>query len=324
MEKLMLEQLSDSISFPSLYYYSLKDLVLIESLHGPNLKKLFKFCGKKFPIRTTCYIGIEMISRLEEFHSKGFIHRDIKPSNFVWGKFSGNNNELKDHIFLIDYDLSYKFKSELNSHISFQIEDSIVGNITYKSINASAFVNQTRRDDLESVIYCLLYFINGFLPWDENNINSAYRRLNKKILKKGFVSDEENDYLISKERIIYEYKKCIPVKILCNELPTEFELLILYVRNLKYDEVPNYQIMKDLLKRIIINNNQKCEEGEFKFIWQKKFVDILKEKNKIKKKKLAELKSELFEGFNIDMEKFIKNLKKTETFNFESLKSSSY
>ena len=103
-----------------------------------------------------------MISRLEEFHSKGFIHRDIKPSNFVWGKFSGNNNELKDHIFLIDYDLSYKFKSELNSHISFQIEDSIVGNITYKSINASAFVNQTRRDDLESVIYCLLYFINGF------------------------------------------------------------------------------------------------------------------------------------------------------------------
>ena len=50
----------------------------------------------------------------------------------------------------------------------------------------------------------------------------------------------------------------------------------------------------------------------------------MKEKNEIKKKKLAELKSELFEGFNIDMEKFIKNLKKTETFNFESLKSSSY
>ena len=47
MEKLMLEQLSDSISFPSLYYCSLKDLVLIESLHGPNLKKLFKFCGEK-------------------------------------------------------------------------------------------------------------------------------------------------------------------------------------------------------------------------------------------------------------------------------------
>ena len=147
------------------------------------------------------------------------------------GKFSGNNNELKDHIFLIDYDLSYKFKSELNSHISFQIEDSIVGNITYKSINASAFVNQTRRDHLESVIYCLLYFINGFLPCEENNINSAYRRLNKKILKKGYVLDEENDYLITNERIIYKFKKYIPVKILCDELSTEFELLILYVRN---------------------------------------------------------------------------------------------
>ena len=245
MEKSMLERLSDSISFPSLYYCSLKDLLLIKSLHGPNLKKLFKFCEKIFPIRTTYYIGIEMISRLQEFHSKGFIHRDIKPSNFVWGKFSDSNNELKDHIFLIDYDLSYKNKSKLNPHISFQIEDSIVGNIIFKSINANDFVNQTRRDDLESVIYCLIYFIKGFLPWDENNINYAYRRLNKKILRKGYILDEENDYLISKERIIYEYKKCIPVKNLCDELPTEFELLIHYVRNLKYDEEPDYQIMKD-------------------------------------------------------------------------------
>ena len=102
--------------------------------------------------------------------------------------------------------------------------------------------------------------------------------------------------MITKERIIYEYKKCIPVKILCNELLTEFELLILYVRNLKYDELPNNQIMKDLLKRIIINNNQKFEEGEFKFILEKKFVDILEEKNEIKKTKLAELKSDLLKG----------------------------
>ena len=80
MEKSILEKLSDSISFPTLFYYSVKYLILVESCHGPNLKKLFQFCGNKFPLRKICTIGIEIISRLQEFHSKSFIHRDKKPS----------------------------------------------------------------------------------------------------------------------------------------------------------------------------------------------------------------------------------------------------
>ena len=46
-------------------------------------------------------------------------------------------------------------------------------------------------------------------------------------------------------------QKTNPVKILCYVLPTEFELFIYYVRNLKYDEAQNYEIMKDLLKELL-------------------------------------------------------------------------
>ena len=70
----MLEKLTDSISFPLLFYYSIKHLILVESCHGPNLKQLFKFCGNKFPLRTVCMIGIEIISRLQEFHSKFYLN----------------------------------------------------------------------------------------------------------------------------------------------------------------------------------------------------------------------------------------------------------
>ena len=321
MEKSMLEDLDTLLSFPSLFYYSEQDLILVESLHGPNLRQLFEFCDKKFPLQTVCLIGIEMINRLKEFHSKGFIHRDIKPSNFVWGKFSGNLNELKDHILLIDYDLSYKYKIDNGAHISFQTEDSIVGNLTYKSINANDYINQTRRDDLESVIYCLIYFLKSDLPWNKESVNYAYKKLNKKFLKKGNLIDDENFNLVSKERIICQYKKCIPVKVLCEELPTEFELLVYYVRNLKYDEEPNYEIMVDLLKRIIMNNTNNAEEGQYKYIWQKKFVDILNEPYKIKKGKLDKLKCELFSGYKIEMEKFIRDVKKIEIFNYQSIKS---
>ena len=159
------------------------------------------------------------------------------------------------------------------------------------------------------------------LPWNKESVNYAYKKLNKKFLKKGNLIDDENFNLVSKERIICQYKKCIPVKVLCEELPTEFELLVYYVRNLKYDEEPNYEIMVDLLKRIIMNNTNNAEEGQYKYIWQKKFVDILNEPYKIKKGKLDKLKCELFSGYKIEMEKFIRDVKKIEIFNYQSIKS---
>ena len=88
--------------FPSIYYSSRKNLILVESLLGPNLKKLFAFCENHFPIITVCYIVIEIISRIQDYHSKGYVHRNIKPSNMLWGIFSQDSNELKENILLID------------------------------------------------------------------------------------------------------------------------------------------------------------------------------------------------------------------------------
>ena len=79
----MLKKLKNEIFFPSHFYSSRKELIVIESLLGPNLEKLFNFCNNKFPISTVSYIGIESINRLKQFHSLGMVHRDIKPNNFV-------------------------------------------------------------------------------------------------------------------------------------------------------------------------------------------------------------------------------------------------
>lgn len=43
-------------------------------------------------------------------------------------------------------------------HISFEREEGIIGNVVYKSINSHNFITQARRDDIESLIYCLIYF----------------------------------------------------------------------------------------------------------------------------------------------------------------------
>jgi len=269
LEEKMLMALKDMKTFPSLFFSSLKEKIIIESLYGPNLRNLFEFCGNKFPIQTVCFIGIEVVSRLKDFHSRGFIHRDIKPSNFFWGNLSESSNELKEQIILIDYDLAGIYIDKNKSHINFQYDDLIVGNLTFKSINGNNYITQTRRDDLESLLYCLIYFYNGELPWDKNNVNEVYNKINRKYKKLDKSNKNDNLNYINKSEIYYEFKIRITPKKLCEDLPKEFEILLYYIRNLSFDEIPDYELIKDLLKRTIIKNFANAEEGEFRYIWEK-------------------------------------------------------
>jgi len=75
--------------------------------------------------------------------------------------------------------------------------------------------------------------------------------------------------LVPRQEIIFEFKKRMPIKLLSEDLPTEFEMILYYVKNLNFEEEPNYELIKDLFKRIINNNLIKCEEGEYKYIWGK-------------------------------------------------------
>lgn len=83
LEESILKKLKDITVLPSIYYSSRKNLILVESLLGPSLKKLCEFFDNHFPLVTVCYFGIEILSSLQDYHSKGYVHRDIKPSNMI-------------------------------------------------------------------------------------------------------------------------------------------------------------------------------------------------------------------------------------------------
>ena len=92
-------------------------------------------------------------------------------------------------------------------------------------------------------------------------------------------------------------------------MPTEFEVILIYIRNLKFEEEPNYELIQDLLKRVINKNEDNNEEGAYKYIWEKKLIDILKES---KKENFIKIKNELFQGYNIDIKRYITPIKKNE------------
>ena len=121
--------------------------ILAQTLLGKSLYDLFNDFNKKFTLKDICMIGIQIIERLEYIHSKNYIHRDIKPHNFL---VSPKNEGL---IYIIDFGLAKKYRSDRGNHAKFSITKHISGTPRFCSINAMRGVEQSRRDDLESLSY---------------------------------------------------------------------------------------------------------------------------------------------------------------------------
>ena len=207
--------------------------ILIMELLGKSLENLFQAQNKSFSIKTACMLGIQMIERIEYIHSKKLIHRDIKPDNFVMG--SGSKSHI---VYILDFGLAKKYWSSTHKcHIPFCKGKKLTGTARYASINALSGCEQSRRDDLESIGYIIMYFIRGSLPWQGLKINETEDRYEK----------------------ICEKKKSTSAKDLCIGFPPEFQTFVSYTRNLKFTEVPDYNYLKNLLKNIIKKSGFKID-----------------------------------------------------------------
>ena len=231
--------------------------ILIMQLMGKSLEDLINI-RKTFPLKTVCLIGYQMIKVLEYIHNKHIVHRDLKPDNFVMGL-----NELAKYVYLLDFGLAKKYRSSTTlKHYPLINKKKLIGTARYASINALRGYEQSRRDDLESAGYVLMYFLRGSLPWQGipgKNKDERY----KKILQK------------KEETTAHE---------LCKDFPEEFEKYIDYTRNMEYEEDPDYERLKEYFKNII---EEKNENFDYIYIWS------TEEEKKQRKKEFLEEKKRL-------------------------------
>jgi serine/threonine protein kinase len=230
--------LGGSVGLPNVRYFNTEGdyNVMIMDMLGPSLEDLFNFCNRKFSLKTVLMLADQLIRRLEFVHNRNFVHRDVKPDNFLMGV-----GRHRNRVHLIDFGLAKKFRdSRTFQHIPYRENKQLTGTARYASINTHLGIEQSRRDDLESLGYVLMYFIKGQLPWQglqANTKSQKYQRITDKKLR-------------------------TDVYVLCDDVPEEFVKYIQYCRSLKFEEKPDYKYLRKLFRDLFYRNN-----FQYDYVW---------------------------------------------------------
>lgn len=197
---------------------------MVLDLLGPSLEDLFNYCGRRFQLKTVLMLADQLLGRLEYVHTKSFIHRDVKPDNFLIGL-----GKRQSVIHIIDFGLAKKYRDpRSHQHIPYRENKNLTGTARYASINTHIGIEQSRRDDLESLGYVLMYFIRGSLPWQGLKANTKKQKYERIMDRKMSTSTEQ----------------------LCKGYATEFRSYFEYCRSLRFEDRPDYAYLKRLFKEL--------------------------------------------------------------------------
>ena len=238
---------------------------MVMDLLGQNLEDLYNYCAKNFSLKTILMITIQMIERLKHVHDNHYIHRDIKPENFLIGK-----ETTEKTIYLIDFGLAKRYRDEYTHiHIPLKENRNLTGTARYASCNAHNGLEQSRRDDMESIAYVILYFFRKKLPWQ------------------GLKCKDKNE----KHAKIKEIKMSMTPEKLFEGLPKEFADYLTMVKKLGFEEEPSYKTYIQMFNKLF---KAKEFEMDYRYDWVavKDNTNVLKDASLVQSAEISQKREE--------------------------------
>ena len=200
---------------PKIYWagkYNNHDIIVYQKL-GKSLQKDFYDRNKTYDREKIERVGIEALNILESIHSKNIVHGDIKPICFHF------ENNYNNKLYLIDFGFASEFyNSFTGQHIQFKENVISLADNKFCSRNISKFNQKSRRDDIESLGYILIFLFKSFLPWESP------------------IGKDKKDLSTS-----------LDLNFVCYGLNDNIKEFIKYSWNLSFEEKPNYNYLRNLL-----------------------------------------------------------------------------
>lgn len=150
---------------------------------------------------------------------------------------------------MFDFGLAKKYLTSAKTHVRLSEKKRMVGTLRYASINSQLGYELSRRDDLISLGYCIIYMLKGRLPWQGITAESKMEKHAKVLVKKQSTSVNE----------------------LCKGLPGEITRYMYYCTNLPFEETPVYSQLYKLFNKIL--DKTQCLNG-FEFDWDAMRCDL--------------------------------------------------
>jgi len=260
---------------PSCLFYSSErgQRIMVLPMMGRNLEKLREGTRrtKTFSSYTTMIIAYQILAHLKFIHSKGIVHKDIKPENMVVMSDEGLGRSM---ISLLDFGMGKTYLDRDGKVAADKHQKIIEGTVRFMGVGTHRASASSRRDDLQSLAYSLLFFLLGKLPWQglhgsgrmrrgerhsrgRENRHRSESKMAEMDLGEDGLDGHRNKPLISpckkcnrdtaasqreecRRSLILSAKRETPIDELCKDIRPIFKQFLKYSMTLTFDEVPNY------------------------------------------------------------------------------------